>query len=129
MAITSIYAAILALLYVALSANVIRTRGATGVSLGAGSDKLLERRIRAHGNFAEYVPLALILIALLELSESHPLLLHGLGVLLLVGRGLHATALSRLPPWPFGRVGGLILTFAVLIIAAVRLLIHGAGLM
>ena len=63
MTITAIYAALLGLLFLALSVNVVRTRRATRVSLGAGDHPLLERRIRAHGNFAEYTPIALILIA------------------------------------------------------------------
>ena len=64
--IIAIYAAPLAFLYIALAINVIRLRFKHRVSLGAGEVPKLERAIRAHGNFAEYVPFALLLIGLSE---------------------------------------------------------------
>ncbi len=73
MTITAISAALLGLFFLALSVNVVRPRRATRVSLGAGDDPLLERRIPAHGNFAEYTPIALVLIAMVAEHElRHP---------------------------------------------------------
>ena len=56
MPITSLYSGIIGLLLVILSARVILTRRRLRISLGSGGDAVLERRIRAQGNLAEYVP-------------------------------------------------------------------------
>ena len=48
------YAAALALIFVGLSIRVIRGRGLHRVNLGSGGVDDMERRIRAHGNFAEH---------------------------------------------------------------------------
>ncbi len=70
MTITPIYAGLLTLLFVALSVRVIGGRRMAGVGLGDGGNRLLLRKTRAHGNFAEYVPFALILMALAELQPA-----------------------------------------------------------
>jgi uncharacterized membrane protein YecN with MAPEG domain len=114
------YAAVLALGYVLLATRVIRMRYNARVSLGAGGNTELERRIRAHGNFAEYVPFALLLLAFVELQGHAPALIHGLCLLLVAGRAAHACGLStgahRL------RVLGVTATFIVLCSAAATLL-------
>jgi len=61
MTILPIYAALLALLFVLLSIRTIRTRHSRGVALGHGDDPAMLRAMRVHANFAEYVPLALLL--------------------------------------------------------------------
>lgn len=118
MTVTPIYAAVLGLFYIALSANVIRTRKGQSVSLGDGGDLLLTRRIRGHGNFAEYVPIALILLAFLEAGGAHALLVHVLNAALVLGRLMHGFALSTLTLRPFCRTGGMVLTFGVIAVAA-----------
>lgn len=118
MTIVTLYAGLLGLLYLPLAANVIRIRRADRISLGDGGNTLLERRIRAHGNFAEYVPIALILIALAEAGGSPPWLIHGLGIALVIGRAMHAFALSSLTLRLRARVGGMVLTLNVIGIAA-----------
>jgi hypothetical protein len=122
MTILPVYAALLGLLFIVLSMNVIRTRAATETSLGTGDDELLERRIRAHGNFAEYVPISLILIGLAELTGASTAIVHFMGGALLIGRLMHGYALSSLTKRVLHRRGGMILTFAVIIAAALRLL-------
>jgi uncharacterized membrane protein YecN with MAPEG domain len=111
MHVTTLYAGLLGLLYVALSANVIRRRRDSRVNLGSGGNERLERRIRAHGNFAEYVPLALLLMALAETGGTPAWLVHLFGIALVIGRGLHGYALSSLVKRPAARVGGMVLTF------------------
>lgn len=91
---TPLWAALLALLYIVLAVQVIRGRYRTRTALGSGGDPALERAIRAHANFAEYVPLILILLLLLELQGAWPWLVHLLGLLLLVGRASHAFGIS-----------------------------------
>lgn len=118
--VTGLYAALFALLLVALSINVIRCRVSARVGLGDGGDPGLLRAGRAQGNFIEYVPLALIVILALELNHADRTLLHALGIALLLGRISHAYALvtDRLR----FRQAGMILTFGVLLVGAVALL-------
>ncbi len=127
MTITPIYAAVLALLFVALAVNVVRTRRRAGVSLGDGGDKLLARRIRAHGNFVKYVPMALILMVMIEERGADAAWVHGLNGALVLGRLMHAFALSSLTLRPFHRTGGLALTLFVIVAAVVQLLRDAIG--
>ena len=87
--ITALYAGLLAIVYFYLTVRVIRLRLHHRVSLGHGGQMALQQAIRSHGNFAEYTPFFLILLALAELQGFAPLGLHGLGVLFLVSRLLH----------------------------------------
>lgn len=122
--ITPIYAALLALLYLWLSARVIGMRRSESVSLGFGENRFLERRIRAHGNFAEYAPFGVILLLLVELTGAPAVAVHLAGLMLLVGRVLHALALSSETPKPAFRISGMLLTFTMLAVSAVALLAH-----
>ena len=118
--ISLLYGGLLALWFVALSARVILGRmGPGNPSLGDGGNPLMVRRIRGHANFAEYVPLALVLIAFLEASGSPAWQVHALGASLLVGRLLHGYALSFTRNNPFGRTAGISLTLLSLATAAV----------
>ena len=117
MMVTPLYAGLLALWLLVLSIRVIRRRQ-FGISLGDGGDPGMLRVIRGHANFAEYVPLALLMLGILELSSFPIYLLHALGFTLLVGRLLHGYALSFAKKSMFGRFWGTVLTFLVLIVAA-----------
>lgn len=94
--IVPIYAALLAFLYLALTAFVIIARKKERVLLGPGEDPKspLFRAVRAHGNFAEYTPFLLILMAFLELQGADALLLHSLGFLFVFSRILHAVSIG-----------------------------------
>ena len=116
------YAAILALLYVYLSARTIGFRRKSRVSIGDGGDQELLRAVRMHANFAEYVPLSLILLTYIELQAGPMLLLHVLGGLLLVARISHAYGISSVQAKGIFRVGGMAGTFTVITIAAILLL-------
>lgn len=117
------YAALLALFFVYLSTRVMAARRAAGVAIGTGGDRTLERWARVHANFAEYVPLALILLLLMEIRGNPAWSLHLLGAGLLAGRVAHAIGLSREPDrMPF-RAAGVLLTDIVIVAAAVSLLI------
>ncbi len=117
--ITAFYAALLTLLFVVLSRNVIAYRRRQRIAIGAEGDPDLLRRVRAQGNFAEYVPLAVVLIAFAEIQGLMPLLVHALGLVLLTGRLVHAFGLTRTPEDFRFRVTGMALTFAVLALAAI----------
>jgi uncharacterized membrane protein YecN with MAPEG domain len=120
--VTAFYAGLLALGFVWLSVRVIQARKAHHVAIGTGQHRLVERAIRAHGNFAEYVPLALLVLALLELNRLPDWGLHALGTALVVGRALHAHGIAREPENFRYRTFGMSLTFAVLGIGAAALL-------
>ncbi|WP_368194592.1 MAPEG family protein [Aeromonas sp. R2-2] len=92
--ITLIYAGLLGLLFLGLSFWVVKRRAQFGVMIGQGEAPELLVAIRAHGNFAEYVPLTLLLMALCELSGAGALWLHAGGAMLLVGRILHAIGIQ-----------------------------------
>jgi len=64
------YAAVLVLIFVLLSVRVIQMRASAKIGLGHGNNPVMERRIRVHGNFAEYVPLALLLLLCMELQSQ-----------------------------------------------------------
>jgi uncharacterized membrane protein YecN with MAPEG domain len=116
------YGALLALLYLVLSFRVSTGRGRARVNIGSGGDLLLERAIRAHGNFAEYVPLALLLLGFLEMQRSSAYVLHALCLLLLLGRIAHALGISREPDILLLRAVGILATYLVLAVAGVLLL-------
>ena len=116
---TSVIASILALMFIKLSFDVIGFRRKNKISLGAGDVVELERAIRAHGNFAEYVPFGLFLIAALELNGAPSALVAFLGLILVVGRFLHAKGINEPPPNFTNRVRGMKLTFAALGLSAV----------
>jgi uncharacterized membrane protein YecN with MAPEG domain len=118
MPITALYASLLALIFLALSVRVIGFRRVVRIGLGDGGDTALLRRVRVHANFAEYVPLCLILIGLAESLRAPSLLLHGLGGLLLAARMSHAFGVSRQPETFAWRVAGMAGTLTVLGLAA-----------
>jgi uncharacterized membrane protein YecN with MAPEG domain len=120
--IVPVYAALLAFVFLWLSVRVIRVRGAERVAVGAGASKSLERAMRVHANFAEYAPLALVLLLMAEMRDAPAALVHGLCLALLLGRGLHAFGMSQEKEDFRLRVGGMSLTFAALAGAALTLL-------
>lgn len=122
--VTPLYAALCAILLIALSLRVARLRKTLKVGIGDGGERALQKAIRVQGNFIEYVPMALLLLFLLELSRQAPFwVLHLLGAGLLLGRVLHAIGLSTTAGLSFGRMVGILLTFGMILITAIWLLI------
>jgi len=113
-----VFAAVFSVLFVLLSINVIRARRRHKVAIGAGRNKSVERAMRVHANFAEYVPFALLLITLLELNKANAMLLIALCSALLVGRLVHAFGVSMENERFVYRVSGMAMTFTVILIAA-----------
>ena len=122
--ITSLYAGFFGLLLLVLSILMIRARVATRVAIGLGEDIRLLRASRAHGNFIEYAPMTLILLALLEASGAGAVLLYALGGLALVGRVTHAMGISREPENLRLRQFGMAQTFTALSLASMFLLMR-----
>ncbi|MBS7807705.1 MAPEG family protein [Variovorax sp. PCZ-1] len=119
---TLLFAGCCALLQCALTALVILRRAQTNIAFLDGGDDQLMRRIRAHGNFSETAPMALLLMALLEISGLSNAWLIGFGIALLLGRILHAQSLlTNNAAW--SRRGGMVLTLGVISIEAVCALV------
>ena len=118
--ITLATAGVLGLIYLVLTARVTMARRTTQTMVGDGSGKpgaeALLTAVRAHANFAEYVPLILILMGGIELAGGSHTLLVILGVLLVVGRALHPVGMALPGANPY-RAGGAVLTWAVLLVA------------
>lgn len=117
-----IYAALLGIVFVLLSVRTLRLRRRLRVAVGDGGNALMLRAMRVHGNFAEYVPLALLLIAGTEVLSAPAALVHGLGIVLLVGRLVHAFGLSQEAEVFAYRVGGMALTFSCYLVAAAAII-------
>ena len=116
--ITSIIVAILTIIFIKLSFAVIGLRRKNKVGLGSGGHEDLERAIRTQANFAEYIPLGVILIACLELNGAPWWLVAIPGVSLIIGRLIHAKGMNTPPPDFSKRVLGMKFTFFTLIALA-----------
>lgn len=117
-----IYAAIFAIFFIVLSIRTIRQRRSLKIGLGDAGNKDMQRAMRVHANFAEYVPLSLLMIYLVEQSGVYAWFVHALCMGLLIGRMSHAYGVSQQRENFAFRVTGMTLTFTVLIASAAHLL-------
>jgi uncharacterized protein len=92
--ITALYAGLLGLMGIAVAFRAGMLRGKLNISVGDGGNRDLLLAMRRHANFAEWVPLALILIAVLELNGVPSRAIHSLGAALVVSRVCHAIAVK-----------------------------------
>jgi uncharacterized protein len=121
--VTSSFAAVLALLCCVLSVRVLRLRRTLNVRIGDGDNMKLLRAIRVHGNFVEYVPLALLLLLLLEARGIATPWLAVYGTALVVARISHALGVSRVEEVMVFRIIGVSTTLSLLIAASITLLL------
>jgi uncharacterized membrane protein YecN with MAPEG domain len=117
-AITALYAALIALLLLALALRVSALRRRFGVGLGDGGHVELHRAIRAHANTVEWALPILLLLLVAELNRAAPLLLHVGGIALVAGRVMHGAGLGRASGYSMGRFAGTGLTWLVLVLLA-----------
>ncbi len=110
---TSIYAGLSGLLLAFLALQAIKARRANKVKLGDGGVFALQSAVRAHGNFAEYMPITIIMLFLLEYNGAPAWMIHVIGTTFLVGRWIHAQGLLKDDLRK--RVQGMGVTLAVLI--------------
>ena len=108
MEITLLYASLLTILAIFLAIKVGMNRVETNIMTGEGESSILLQSVRAHGNLIEYAPLALILLALLEMQNVSDFMLHLCGSLFFLSRILHAygVTISR-ESTPYRLVGAL----------------------
>jgi uncharacterized protein len=124
-AITATYLGVLGLVYAFLGLRVARIRRANKIGFGDGDNLYLRSAIRAHAHFAEYVPIIVIMNALLEIGGTPSAQMHVLLGTLTVSRLLHPLGMHAKPMTPqfiVGRVVGMILTVFVLVVSALLLL-------
>jgi uncharacterized membrane protein YecN with MAPEG domain len=112
------------ILLLVLSLLVVRQRQRHKVALGDGGVPELAQAIRAFGNATEYVPAAMVGIAVLALVEAPALAIHLTGFFLFAGRLLHGFGLSRSGGTSFARAIGITLTWLAYVFASVALLFY-----
>jgi uncharacterized membrane protein YecN with MAPEG domain len=115
--ITALYGALNAILNIILAERVSRLRGRHKTSIGSGEAPELLVAIRGHGNNAEFVPYALLMLLLAELCGGDRVFLHVLGGLLLLARIAHPFGLARKSPNPF-RYLGTAITWVMIVVSA-----------
>ena len=119
---TPIYAALLGIQMIILTVRVIMLRSSLDISLGDGGNPDLLERVRGHGNFSEFVPLALILIALVELGGLAVFWVHILGMVLVASRVIQPFGLRADVTTTPLRIIGNSASFAVIMAASLILL-------
>ncbi len=112
--VTPIYAILLTGIFLVLSSRVIISRRTEKIAYGDNDSPRVHARIRAHANWAEYVPITLLLLMMAELQGVSAVLLHLTGLTLLIARALHGYGMSFNPKWFRGRVWGMLLTFVAM---------------
>ncbi|MCX7340687.1 MAG: MAPEG family protein [Hyphomicrobiales bacterium] len=120
----ALYTGVLILMGIVLQFRVIGLRRSKKIGIGDGKDPMLARAIRVHANFAENVPFALAGMVMLALIGAPASVIHGVGILTVVGRALHAVGLTSSAGSSFGRVGGMMMTFSALILTALALIVR-----
>ena len=125
--VTGLYAGLFALALIFLIGNVARLRMKHRVSLGTGQNEILTRASRAHGNFIETVPMALIVMAVAELGGAALWFIHVLGVLMVLGRISHYFGLTTGKGYGRWRVTGMVLAMIVYLLGGLMIMLLAAG--
>ncbi len=119
---TLLYAGLSGLWALVLTLRVGVTRAQTGVLIGTGegdqAEEAVVKVVRAHGNNMEYVPLLLLLMALIEMNGAPPALVNGLGITLVMGRVAHGIGLWQSTGRSPGRIAGTLATLVCLLTAS-----------
>lgn len=123
----ALWSALLLILMLVLSIRVTGARRKHKVSLGHGDEPKLEGVVRAFGNAAEYVPAGIAALAIMAIVGAPPLIVHGAGLALFLGRVAHAVGLSLSTGVSLGRAAGMILTWVAFLFSAIVLLLYAVG--
>ena len=84
-----------AILHIWLAARVSRLRRLFKIGVGDGGNEALLRRIRAHGNYVENMPIFLILTGLLELAGGDRRILWATGIAFILARIVHVFGMDH----------------------------------
>lgn len=120
--VTALYASLLAILMIWLSIQVIKQRRSNQVAYADGGVEGLQIARSAHGNAVDYIPITIILMALVEYNGAPVLWVHAMGIAFLIGRVLHSQGI--LTQWFKGRVLGMQLTLLVMVALIVSNLVY-----
>lgn len=120
----ALWSGLLILVYLVLSVLVVRARSRHQVVFGAGDVPEMERSIRVFGNAAEYIPAGIAVLTILAVVGARPLVIHGVGGALLLGRLAHAFGLSRSVDYTNSRTAGVILTWLAFLMGGALLLFY-----
>lgn len=123
LSITPIYVAILGLLFLPITMRVAMYRIKSRISLGAGDDPEMLRRMRGQANFIETVPMALFLLIVMEVLGASNMWLHALGLTLVLGRTAHYFGLINMAPL-FFRVIGMAATLLTIFLGSIWIAIN-----
>lgn len=115
------------ILLLVLSILVVRKRQLHRVALGDGGIPDLARAIRTFGNATEYVPAGMATLALFAVLDAAPVVVHMLGVMLFVGRVIHAVGLWRSGEATLARAVGVTITWLAYLFAGVALLLYAVA--
>lgn len=115
-AIIPVTAGILGLIYFFLGMRVSKMRMDKQIGIGTGSNKTLNRVVRVHSNFIEYVPICLILLLIVQGLGANIWFILIMAILLIVARLMHAAGLSKTAGASLARRGGAALTYLVLLL-------------
>jgi len=116
--ITLLYAGLCAILVVILASRVAYWRFRHKIGIGDGGDRELLKRMRAHGNAIENMPLALILLGGMELNGYSGAIIHSFGAVLFLSRVAHAVGLSISSGTSVGRFAGSLFTWLLMLTMA-----------
>jgi uncharacterized membrane protein YecN with MAPEG domain len=114
-----LYAGILGVISIAVAFPAGRLRGKLGVSIGDGGNRDLLLAMRRQANFIEVVPIALILLVLLEMNGVSRIAIHSLGAALVLFRICHAFGIKAETIKGAGRVIGAAGSALVTLVASV----------
>ncbi len=120
LSITGFYLSLLGILYIILAVRIIKLRYHFKTGLGDGGHAPLAQAIRVHGNFAEYTPIVMLLLASGELNGSHPVLLHVLGAFFFIGRTLHSVGITQSQGPTIFRTIGMMSSFIPIVILSIE---------
>jgi len=120
--VTGVFAAVLGVLLLALSARVVKFRMKYRMGLGVAEDRDFQAAVRAHANLVEYAPMALLMLALAELNGVPGRWIYWVGMGLVTGRILHAWGMIRGQGGPHrARAAGILLTWTAILVSAILL--------
>jgi uncharacterized membrane protein YecN with MAPEG domain len=125
--VTALYAGLLGLMSIAVSYPAGSLRGKLNIPFGDGGNKDLLMAMRRQANFVEYVPLALLLIALLEMNGASKLPIHVLGAGLVIARVCHALGLRSDTMQAPGRLVGAAGTVLITVVTSIWLVVRFFG--
>lgn len=112
--VSALYVVLGALLLIKLSYDVVRLRMLYRVAYGDGGFYELQTAIRVHGNAVEYIPIAVVLLVILEMNGAEVWMINLCGLMLMAGRLMHYYGLrNREVHW---RRSGMAVTYTSLLL-------------